>query len=111
MDIIDNERMKILEEKAKIETTERLRTNSMPHSNRNEIDESIKIAQEACRQSDIEREKYIDLQYQCELKRRELINAESSIRAKQSEFEIKIIEMENEKVNHLNNNCIINLIY
>lgn len=102
MDIIDAERIKVLEEKAKLETAERLRgSGQSTHAGRSEIDEAIKVAQEACRQSDVEREKYVELQQQCETKRRKLINTESALRTKQNEFERKLIEAENEKVSSI----------
>lgn len=98
MDIIDRERIEVLEEKAKLETMQRIHASSNSRNNQSEIDEAVKVAQEATRQSDIERKKYIEMQSQLELKQRSIITAESTIRAKQSELNAKLIEAESQKV-------------
>lgn len=99
MNIIDAERLNILSEKAKLETLERLKpTLHQSNSTRNEIDAAIKIAQDATRQSDIERENLMENQRQCDVKRRELVHAESLLRSKQSELELRLNEAASQKV-------------
>ncbi|XP_063709114.1 cingulin-like protein 1 [Culicoides brevitarsis] len=84
---IEEERMNLITEKAKIETNLRLQKRPDTHTSRAEIEAALKVAEEAGRQADIERERLIDVQRQYETKRRELSKEEHSMRAKQLELE------------------------
>lgn len=47
----------------------------------------LSIFKDAARQSDVERERFMEMQRQFEVKRRELVDLESNIRAKEAELE------------------------
>lgn len=104
---LDDDRHELLAEKAKFETMARLNRPAEPAISRTEIDTAIKIAQvdrvvetfailpfyhvlfikDAARQSDVERERFMEMQRQFEVKRRELVDLESNIRSKEAEIE------------------------
>ncbi|KAG4070377.1 hypothetical protein HA402_006519 [Bradysia odoriphaga] len=84
---LDEDRQELLAEKAKFETMARLNRPVESTISRTEIDTAIKIAQDAARQSDVERERFMEMQRQFEVKRRELVDLESNIRAKEAELE------------------------
>lgn len=87
---IQDERQLLLEEKAKIETLSKIHKKDQSGLSRAEIDAAIKVAEDAAKQADAERERLLQLQRQFETKRRELINQESQLRTKSSELETAI---------------------
>ena len=125
MEILDAEREKILVEKAKLETMERLKTPSNTSTKRpSELDAAIKIAQvivlfkvqkrisvfetcnclfkkDAAKSADIERENFIEQQRKHEMKKRELMEKESMLNAQQSELELRISQAKDQKVRTL----------
>lgn len=84
---IEEERMNLITEKTKLETNARLQKRSDSHTSRAEIEAALKVAEEAGRQADIERERLIDVQKQYEAKRRELSKEEHKMRSKQNELD------------------------
>ena len=95
---MENERQRILTEKAKLETMARLQqTNETTTLSRSEIDAAVLVAQDAARQADIERDKFMQLQRSIEVKRRELINQESGIRTKENDLKMNITSTNEEK--------------
>lgn len=99
MDLIDAERQQILVEKAKLETMERLKATPKDFASQrqNELDAAIRIAKDATKQADTEREKFVELQQKHEFKRRELIDKETQLQAKQSELELNINRAKDQK--------------
>ncbi|XP_053686100.1 fas-binding factor 1 [Sabethes cyaneus] len=88
MQKIHDERQLLLEEKAKLETLSKIqKPDSAAELSRAEIDAAIKVAEEAARQSDKERERFLQLQRQFESKRRELISQNSAMQNKSIELE------------------------
>ncbi|XP_055528318.1 fas-binding factor 1 [Wyeomyia smithii] len=87
MQKIHDERQLILEEKAKLDTLSKIQKQDLTELSRAEIDAAIKVAEDAARQSDKERERLLQLQRQFESKRRELINQDSVVRARAVELE------------------------
>lgn len=88
---LDEEKISIMEEKAKLETMSRINyTKSELTTSRTEIDAAVKIAQDAIRQSDIERERLLDMQRKTEIFKRNLIDQENSLRAKDGDLELAI---------------------
>lgn len=80
--------MNLITEKAKLETNLRLQKRAESgSSSRAEIEAAIKVAEEAGRQSDIERERLIEVQKQYENKRRLLMDKEATLQAKEIEME------------------------
>lgn len=105
---LDDDRQELLAEKVRFETTARLNRPVESGISRTEIETAIKIAQvsqlskfanifpiltrrlllkDAARQSDVERERFMEMQRQFEVKKRELVDLESNIRAKEAELE------------------------
>lgn len=87
---IQEERQLLLEEKAKIDTLSKIQEKDQSDLSRAEIDAAIKVAEDAAKQADVERERLLELQRQFESKRRELINQESQLQTKSSELETAI---------------------
>lgn len=128
MDMLDEERGKILIEKAKLETMERLKTTSMPAvKQQTELDAAIQIAQvvncqlqpvqilfsifylqkkillistkkDAAKSADIERGKFMEQQRQFELKKREVLEKENQLQAQQNELDLRISQAMEQKV-------------
>ncbi|XP_055596088.1 fas-binding factor 1 [Uranotaenia lowii] len=90
---IEEERKTLLEEKAKLETLSKLHKRDQPeHLSRAEIDAAIRVAEDAAKQADTERDHYLQLQRRFETKRRELISQESQLRTKSGELETALNE-------------------
>uniref|UniRef100_A0A182YIQ1 Fas-binding factor 1 C-terminal domain-containing protein n=1 Tax=Anopheles stephensi TaxID=30069 RepID=A0A182YIQ1_ANOST len=93
MDKVAQERQTLLEEKAKMETMAQLTsgTNSLGSGmSRAEVDAALKVAEEAARQADAEKDRYLQLQRQLESKRREMQTRESKLREAKDELESAI---------------------
>ncbi|XP_039444696.1 trichohyalin [Culex pipiens pallens] len=90
MQKVHDERQAILEEKAKLETLAKIQKKDQSELSRAEINASIKVAEDASRQAEVERERLLQLQRQFEAKKRELFDQESQVRAKASELETAI---------------------
>lgn len=84
---IEEERMNLITEKAKIETSQRLQKRSDQNISRAEIEAALKVAEEAGRQADNERERLLDAQRQYETKRRQLTSNEQNLKTKEIELE------------------------
>lgn len=80
----------LLIEKAKIETMARVQPASNTESSRVEIEAAIKIAQDAARQADEERERLFENQRRFETKKRELIDKEQALREKEANLDSAI---------------------
>uniref|UniRef100_A0A182IYH0 Fas-binding factor 1 C-terminal domain-containing protein n=1 Tax=Anopheles atroparvus TaxID=41427 RepID=A0A182IYH0_ANOAO len=91
MDKVHHERQTLLEERTKLETMAQLQSKSLPlaggGSSRVEVEAALKVAEEAARQADAEKERYLQLQRQFEAKRRELMTRESKLRERTDEME------------------------
>ncbi|XP_058122456.1 fas-binding factor 1 homolog [Anopheles ziemanni] len=94
MDKVNQERQTLLEERAKLETMAQLQSKSLPVAggggSRVEVEAALKVAEEAARQADVEKERYLQLQRQFEAKRRELMTRESKLRESTDEMESAI---------------------
>lgn len=66
---------------------------------RAEVDAAIKVAQDAARQSDLERERLIEAQRKFEIKKRELIDQENAIRAKEADLHLALENANLKEVN------------
>jgi Fas-binding factor 1 len=87
---IQDEKITILEERSKLETMARLGQKQESQISRAEIDAAVKVAEDASKQADTEREKLLEIQRQFEMKKRELVNQESQLRVKENELEMAI---------------------
>ncbi|EAA07126.4 AGAP010444-PA, partial [Anopheles gambiae str. PEST] len=93
MDKVAQERQTLLEEKAKLETMAQLAstTNSIgTGTSRLEVEAALKVAEEAARQADSEKERYLQMQRQLESKRREMQTRESKLCEAKDELEAAI---------------------
>uniref|UniRef100_A0A182RBB7 Fas-binding factor 1 C-terminal domain-containing protein n=1 Tax=Anopheles funestus TaxID=62324 RepID=A0A182RBB7_ANOFN len=94
MDKVTQERQLLLEEKAKLETMAQLTSGAgSGHgsgTSRAEVDAALKVAEEAARLADTEKERYLHLQRQLESKRREMQTRESKLREAKDELETAI---------------------
>uniref|UniRef100_A0A182PI42 Fas-binding factor 1 C-terminal domain-containing protein n=1 Tax=Anopheles epiroticus TaxID=199890 RepID=A0A182PI42_9DIPT len=93
MDKVAQERQSLLQEKAKLETMAQLAsTNNSIGSgtSRVEVEAALKVAEDAARQADTEKERYLQLQRQLESKRREMQNRESKLCEAKDELEAAI---------------------
>uniref|UniRef100_A0A182MTJ5 Fas-binding factor 1 C-terminal domain-containing protein n=1 Tax=Anopheles culicifacies TaxID=139723 RepID=A0A182MTJ5_9DIPT len=94
MDKVTQERQTLLEEKAKLETMAQLASGTGSTfgtgTSRAEVDAALKVAEEAARQADTEKERYLQLQRQLESKRREMQTRESKLREAKDELETAI---------------------
>ncbi|XP_035788320.1 fas-binding factor 1 homolog [Anopheles albimanus] len=84
------ERQALLEEKVKLETMAQLQSSSSQlkgATSQAEIDAAIKVTEEATRQADKEKDRYLQLQRQFETKRRELLSREGYLRERSDELE------------------------
>ncbi|XP_053658933.1 fas-binding factor 1-like [Anopheles marshallii] len=94
MDKVTQERQILLQEKAKLETMAQLTpgTGSAFGSgtSRAEVEAALKVAEEAARHADTEKERYLNLQRQLETKRREIQTRESKLREAKDELEAAI---------------------
>uniref|UniRef100_A0A182S6E4 Fas-binding factor 1 C-terminal domain-containing protein n=1 Tax=Anopheles maculatus TaxID=74869 RepID=A0A182S6E4_9DIPT len=93
MDKVAQERQTLLEEKAKIETMAQLTSGTSTLGSglsRAEVDAALKVAEEAARQADAEKDRYLQLQRQLESKRREMQTRESKLREAKDELETAI---------------------
>jgi hypothetical protein len=88
---INEERLQLLAEKARLEVSARLqKTSETTQSSGYEIDAAVKVAEEAARQADIERTKFVELQSQLEKQKRKLIDQESHLRTREAELEFSM---------------------
>ncbi|CAO1427379.1 unnamed protein product [Diamesa hyperborea] len=89
---VEDERLKLQEQKAQIEVSKQLqnRNSSETGISRAEIDAAVRYADDAAKESDKERERLIEIQRQCEAKKREMIDQESLLRTKQVELDMAI---------------------
>lgn len=93
MDLIDAERHSIQHERVKIETMARFKPAlQQSQGDRSEIDVAVKIAQDMARQTEMERDKLVALQHQCESDRQEVVNIKITVRNKESELDRSIRE-------------------
>uniref|UniRef100_A0A182NDM3 Fas-binding factor 1 C-terminal domain-containing protein n=1 Tax=Anopheles dirus TaxID=7168 RepID=A0A182NDM3_9DIPT len=93
MDKVTQERQTLLEEKAKLETLAQLQSGTTAHgagASRVEVEAALKVAEEATRQADAEKERYVQLQRQLESRRREMQSREGKIREAKDELEAAI---------------------
>ncbi|CAG9806295.1 unnamed protein product [Chironomus riparius] len=90
---IEDERLKLQEEKARNEIAKTLNSRNADDSGRSrvEIDAAVKYAEDAAKQSEKERERLIEMQRQLDGKRHEMMDRENALRVKQSELENSII--------------------
>ena len=101
---IEEERMNLITEKAKLETNLRLQKGvDSSKSSRAEIEAAIKVAEEASRQADIERDRLIEVQKQYEQKRRQLSDKENSLRSMEIRMEDTIKSANEKEVRQLSN--------
>lgn len=63
-----------------------------------EVDAAVKVAQDAARQSDLERERLLDAQRKLETIKRELIDQENAIRAKETDLQLAISNTKSKEV-------------
>ncbi|XP_050092079.1 fas-binding factor 1 homolog [Anopheles aquasalis] len=87
---LGQERQALLEEKVKLETMAQLQSSSgqlKGTTSQAEIDAAIKVTEEATRQADREKDRYLQLQRQFETKRRELLSREGHLRERSDELE------------------------
>lgn len=88
---IEEKQLSILAEKSKIETLSRVqKPQNPPELTRIEIEAAINVAQDAARQSDIERTRFLEMQRKYESHKRELIDKENDLRGKELELECSI---------------------
>lgn len=80
---LEEEKAGLLIEKAKLETIARVQPLSNNDTSRAEIEAAVKIAQDAARQADEERERLFETQRRFEVKKRELIDKEQALREKE----------------------------
>ncbi|CAO1422321.1 unnamed protein product [Diamesa serratosioi] len=92
MKAVEDERLKLQEQRAQIEVSKQLqnRNSNEIGSSRAEIDAAVKYAEDSAKDSDKERERLIEIQRQCEFKKREMIDQESLLRTKQAELDMAI---------------------
>uniref|UniRef100_A0A182W3U0 Fas-binding factor 1 C-terminal domain-containing protein n=1 Tax=Anopheles minimus TaxID=112268 RepID=A0A182W3U0_9DIPT len=94
MDKVTQDRQTLLEEKAKLETMAQLASGAGvalgSGTSRAEVDAALKVAEEAARQADTEKERYLQLQRQLESKRREMQTRDSKLREAKDELETAI---------------------
>ncbi|XP_070493942.1 calponin homology domain-containing protein DDB_G0272472-like [Chironomus tepperi] len=90
---IEDERLKLQEEKARNEIAKTLNSRNADDTGRSrvEIDAAVKYAEDAAKQAEKERERLIEMQRQLEGKRHEMMDRENALRVKQSELENSII--------------------
>lgn len=90
---IEDEKLSVIAERTKLETIARLQK-TIPSDNtrvsQSEVDAAIKVAQDAARQSDEERERLLGQQRRYEKKKRELIDQENSLRSRENDLEIAL---------------------
>ncbi|XP_049542535.1 fas-binding factor 1 homolog [Anopheles darlingi] len=90
---LGQERQALLEQKVKLETMAQLQSSSSQlkgTTSQAEIDAAIKVTEEATRQADKEKDRYLQLQRQFETKRRELLSREGHLRERSDELESAI---------------------
>ncbi|XP_036326837.1 fas-binding factor 1 homolog [Rhagoletis pomonella] len=84
---LQEERARLYLERTKIETEHKLNSGSDVEKQRMEMDAVMKVAQDAARQADVERERYHKALRQLEQQKRELIDKENTLRAKEDELQ------------------------
>ncbi|XP_055856296.1 restin homolog [Episyrphus balteatus] len=92
MEEIHQERVQLGIEKAKIETAKKLESSSSLEQSKQEVEASLKVAQDVTRQAEAERERYFKLQRQFEAQKRSLVDKENTIRFKEQELEQNILQ-------------------
>ncbi|XP_053953382.1 trichohyalin [Anastrepha ludens] len=83
---VQEERARLYLERTKIETEHKLHFGQNVEKQNLEMDAVMKVAQDAARQADIERERYHKSLRQLEQQKRELIDKENSLRAREDEL-------------------------
>ncbi|XP_050336365.1 trichohyalin [Bactrocera neohumeralis] len=84
---LQEERARLYLERTKIETEQKLHSGHDIEKQRLEMDAVMKVAQDAARQADVERERYHKSLRQLEQFKRELIDKENTLRAKEDELQ------------------------
>ncbi|XP_028899351.2 trichohyalin [Zeugodacus cucurbitae] len=84
---LQEERARLYLERTKIETEQKLHSGHDMEKQRLEMDAVMKVAQDAARQADVERERYHKSLRQLEQYKRELIDKENTLRAKEDELQ------------------------
>ncbi|XP_067613085.1 golgin subfamily A member 6-like protein 26 [Eurosta solidaginis] len=84
---LQEERARIYFERTKIETESQLHSDHDVEKQRLEMEAIMKVAQDAARQADVERERYHKSLRQLEQQKRELIDKENTLRAKEDELQ------------------------
>lgn len=84
---LQEERARLYLERTKIETEQKLHSGHDIEKQRLEMDAVMKVAQDAARQADVERERYHKSLRQLEQYKRELIDKENTLRAKEDELQ------------------------
>uniref|UniRef100_A0A0K8WJM4 Fas-binding factor 1 n=1 Tax=Bactrocera latifrons TaxID=174628 RepID=A0A0K8WJM4_BACLA len=84
---LQEERARLYLERTKIETEQKLHSGHDMEKQRLEMDAVMKVAQDAARQADVERERYHKSLRQLEQFKRELIDKENTLRAKEDELQ------------------------
>ncbi|XP_053675089.1 fas-binding factor 1 homolog [Anopheles nili] len=90
MEKVAQERQVLLEEKAKLETLAQLQSSTYPVAAGRtsvEVKAALKVAEEAARQADEEKERYMQMQRQMEAKRREIQIRENQLREIKNELD------------------------
>lgn len=88
---LQEERARLYLERTKIETEQKLHSGHDMEKQRLEMDAVMKVAQDAARQADVERERYHKSLRQLEQYKRELIDKENTLRAKEDELQQETI--------------------
>ncbi|XP_037908987.1 fas-binding factor 1 homolog isoform X2 [Hermetia illucens] len=84
---IQDEKQLITVERAKLEAAKKLQAISNTDQLKCEAEAALKVAQDAARQADQERERYLNMQRQLETLKRELVDEQNTVRQKQDELE------------------------
>ncbi|XP_055371996.1 putative leucine-rich repeat-containing protein DDB_G0290503 [Condylostylus longicornis] len=89
---VQDEKKLLAIEKTKFETARKLDEGSGLNRSRAEIDIAIKVAKEATKQADVERERFLKSQRELEIRKRDLIDQENELRSKGEELESEILK-------------------
>uniref|UniRef100_A0A182QNF7 Fas-binding factor 1 C-terminal domain-containing protein n=1 Tax=Anopheles farauti TaxID=69004 RepID=A0A182QNF7_9DIPT len=90
---VTQERQTLLEEKAKLETLAQLHSGTTgpgTGTSRAEVEAALKVAEEAARQADAEKDRYLQLQRQLDFRRREMQGRENKLREAKDELDAAI---------------------
>ncbi|XP_004522466.1 trichohyalin isoform X1 [Ceratitis capitata] len=84
---LQEEKARVYLERTKIETEQKLQSGHDVEMQRLEMDAVMKVAQDAARQADVERERYHKSLRKLEQQKRELMDKENTLRAKEDELQ------------------------